>query len=89
MDEKTTTIKVTVDNQVVNDLERVALKVREEIRDGKRPKSGRGRPYGASNVASAILERVIRDYPELIKEFFEDESSEVALPKGGSRRAAK
>ena len=72
---KSSPLKLTVDNDVLGTLDQIAVKIRQEIREGKLPKRGPGRSVGAATIAADIVERIVRDHPELLKEFFEDETS--------------
>jgi hypothetical protein len=93
MQKTTSPLKLTVDNAVLGQLDQLALQLRQDIRAGKRPKRGPGRSVGAATVAATILERIVRDYPQLLKEFFGDESSlgrgAAELPKEPRRRRAQ
>jgi hypothetical protein len=66
-------IGIAVDAETANKISEIALKIKRLAREGKLPKRGPGRSIGDGTVATTIVERVIRDYPELLKEFFEDE----------------
>ena len=79
-------IGIAVDIETANKISDIAAKLKKATREGKLPKRP-GRSVGDGSVAAEIVERVIRDYPELLKEFFEAESGE-ALPKAASRRQA-
>ena len=74
-------IGIAVDNEIADAIDQIALKVRRAIREGRLPPRGRGRSIGAGTVAAEIVERVVRDHPELLKEFFADDATLPAVPR--------
>ena len=81
-------IGIAVDNDIADAIDQIALKVRRAIREGRLPPRGRGRSIGAGTVAAEIVERVVRDHPELLKEFFVDDSSLPAVVRASLPSAA-
>lgn len=85
-------LKMTVqlDSQTLDALEQIAMEVRRAVRAGTLPRRGRGRPFGSATVASTIIQRVVRDHPGLLREFFENEITvapkETAIPKSQTAR---
>lgn len=81
-------IGITADAEIVDILDQIAFSIRRKIREGKLPKRGAGRPIGTGTIAAEIVERVIREHPELLQQFFEDEAS-VAIGEKARPKAAR
>ena len=90
MPEKTTNpVKIVVDNDVLEKLDKIASEIRKDIRSGRLPSRGRGPAIGVSNVAADIVRRIVREHPELLKEFFEDETAVATSEQAPKERTGR
>ncbi len=84
-DSKPPRMNIQLDSEILSVLDHLAADVRDAIRAGAIERRGRGKKYGSSNVAATIIERVVQEHPELLKEFFGDDSADAARGKDSAR----
>lgn len=71
MPKKKISANIKIDNDVFNVLDATASRLRHAVREGELPSRGRGKSWGAGTVAAYLVERIVREQPKLLEDWFD------------------